>query len=211
LRACCLRLGEPVNCSELVTGLCSSIDPARWLVAVPGPRQRPRTGELSERADAIGPSRFTLPWGICVAAESFGLHTTFISEQPRTFLESSYADVAAVTGTPSRDVRLRIDRLLERCRTADHVTLLEWHECHGDLPQILVKEDHAVVIPTLWWDSQPHNIVVTAFDTSSVWYHDPHRVDGADREMSIETFDRRWLHLNTDNDLLVISDRKLEV
>jgi hypothetical protein len=167
--------------------------------------------EICRQADSIGPSRFTLPWGVCVAAESFGLHTAFISKQPRTLLESSYADVAAVTGEPVESVRLRIDRLLERCRTADHISLLDWHKCHHELLQMLVRGDHTVVIPTLWWDTQPHNVVVTAFDTSRVRYHDPNRVDGADREMSIEEFDRRWLHPNTDNDLLVISDRKLEL
>ena len=158
------------------------------------------------RAGSLGEVHYTLPWGICLAAECYGLCATFISKQPDVLLESSIADINVfVPELSPEDVQDRIQGQLTTCRESPTVALLEWSDPCRTLPQRLVTEETAVVIPTVWWGRQPHNVVLTDFGGDAVVYHDPNLEDGENQTMPLPAFYERWIHRCTDNDLLLIS------
>lgn len=167
--------------------------------------------ELYVRTESIGAVHYTLPWGVCLGAASLDLHAMFFSRNPTGLLDSSRADIAAHTGCSVVAIEAIERSQIERCRSAgDRIRLLRWKNDEPAFPSSLVESGRAVVIPTLWWGNQPHNVVVVEVEPATVVYHDPSLPNGNSQRMARESFALPWQHVNTDQDPLVVSDSRLE-
>jgi hypothetical protein len=139
-----------------------------------------------------------------VAAASLSLHAVFISRNPIGLLPESILDVAANTGVTPSDVARVAQAQLALCEELEErIQLLPWRDDYRTLPLKITEADLGVVIPTLWWGAQPHNVVVTGFEGGQVIFNDPNA--GPDRRMSEAEFEERWNDHRTDNDLLIVS------
>jgi len=172
--------------------------------------------EVNNLCEALGDVHYSLPWGICLGAAKVGLYSTFISKNPWELLQSSREDIANMTNISIDEVK-RIERnQVNRCKENELIKLLDWNDQFRNLPKRLVRGEKGIVIPTVWWGRQPHNIVLVNYmdpgieGFESVYYHDPNGDDTLPTMPENEFFGK-WLDPRTDNDLLVISRNKIEI
>jgi len=169
--------------------------------------------EIYKVCESIGDSHFTLPWGICIGAAKFGLRTYFISERPFELNDDSRLDIMNITRL-SYDQIVEIERdQLERCDASNSINIMPWDDGLKQLPFKILERRLGVVIPTLWWGTQPHNIVlikhsITRTGQSQLYYHDPNTESPSGEVMSEAVFFKMWIHGNTDNDLLIITSNQ---
>lgn len=161
--------------------------------------------EVYAMTESLGENHYTLPWGMCIGAAKAGLTATFISKNPDDLLENSYEDISKITGLNSKTVQKKIKEQIVECNQQAYISLIPWKISFKHLPYFIVSDNIGVVIPTVWWGEQPHNIVLTEFrtDLGKVFYHDPNST--ANCEMTINDLHENWIHKYTDNDLLIIS------
>lgn len=159
---------------------------------------------------AIGSSHYTLPWGMLIGAASFDLYATFISKNVSTLLTGSVRDISTNTGLSTSDIKNIANRQLTLCLNLHYrVTLLNWEDRFRNTPANIVTESRGVVIPTLWWGNQPHNVVLTNVLDNNILFHDPNNAN--EQCMPTDDFIRLWLHEMTDNDLIIVSDTNLSL
>jgi len=154
---------------------------------------------------SLGRTRYTLPWGICLAAAKSTVYATFISKHPDELINAD--DIAQVAGVPVDEVRRVMQEQLAECRTSEKITLIKYDaNIHVSLPASVIAAKTGVVIPGLRWNGGAvHNVVLTRFKDGWVTYHDPNEGSGANRSMPEAEFQARWSDRRTDNDLLIIS------
>lgn len=165
--------------------------------------------EIYELVYSLGDVHYTLPWGMCIGASSVGLRATFISKNPKLLNDSSYNDIVQETRLAVQDIRQIVTEQLEKCHNSENISLIPWEDRFKELPEKIVLAKVGVVIPTVWWGVQPHNIVLTDFRSDKVFYHNPNTA--ANRNMSIKEFHKKWFYKDTDNDLLIISKEEIDL
>jgi len=173
--------------------------------------------EVYELCESIGNTHYTLPWGMLLGAAKSGLYAWFISKNPWELLPESRQDVGNITGYSTDDIKnIEIDQV-RRCEDSNLIRIIKWNNrIHKSEPKFHVSNKNAIVIPTVWWGVQPHNIVLVDWDSCDqqnladvpkgckyVYYHDPN--GEANSKMTEKDFFQMWLHPYTDNDLLIIS------
>lgn len=205
--------------------------------------------DLYALCDSMGDVHYTLPWGLCKAVAEVGLYCTFISKEPSTLLDSSYNDIETITGISAEIVKNRIDQQIDSCKADTKIKLTKWQDGFKNLPKELISRSErfelkhtmtemginqnesyfinslsTVLIPTLWWGQQPHNVVLVNYmDTGeemgsfegpdgyqTVYYHDPN-LDDILPTMTETEFFKKWIHPYTDNDLLIIAKQSIDV
>lgn len=165
--------------------------------------------EIYRLCESLGETHYTLPWGMCLAAKKLGLHATFISKNPRELLESSIYDISKITAKSIDEIKQIIEPQLQECQTEDRIQLLKWNDNYKQIPERILNEESGIVIPTVWWRTQPHNIVITSWAEDEIQYHDPN-ADIGNHTMQTDSFFQNWLHEYTDHDLLIIWKVPLE-
>ena len=180
--------------------------------------------DIYKICESIGDVHYTLPWGICIGAAKKELHSIFVSKNPIKLLPSSYNDISRITRINVTEISKIVLSQIKRCEQNDFITMLEWRQEFRELPKKFIQESiEAVMIPTVWWGTQCHNIVMVNYmdpgielssfngpnGFESVYYHDP---NGSDTSTMPESeFFKKWLNPYTDNDLLIISKQKLNL
>jgi hypothetical protein len=165
--------------------------------------------QIYDLSESIGQAHYTLPWGMCLGIAKLKLHATYISKCPDKLLLNSRTDISQMTGLTIKQVTEIENDQVARCRDDQHIEIINWNDSYKSLPKDIVSQNKGVVIPTVWWGLQPHNIVLTKFDSGKVFYHDPNT--GSDCFMTERCLMDKWIHELTDNDLLIVSKDKLSM
>lgn len=150
---------------------------------------------------------YAVPWGTLLGAVSFdGIYATLLSKKPDSLLNEEQFN--------QQDVR----NLIDEAKNHSSIQLLRWH-CSDDnkikfLKDILNKKI-GVLIPTLKWGKDPHSVVLTDFYNGSFIFNNsnPNTKEynfDSEQNLEEEEFKRRWIHEETDDDLLIISDEKID-
>ena len=99
------------------------------------------------------------------------------------------------------------------CDKSKRINLLFWKENYKYIPRRIVCSEQGVVIPTLFWikNRSPHAIVIKNYKENKIYYNDPNKINIVENPMSEENFFERWLNSGLDNDLLIISNKKIHL
>ena len=170
-------------------------------------------GDLYAPIEAIGEQHSILPWGICLAAESFGLYSILISEKPIQFPEPAIKHIKQKCNISERKINKLVSSQLERCEKSDKIVLENWKEDYRILPKNIVKTEQGIVIPVIMWQKNeiPHAIVITDYTESNIIYHNPTCQMGENWQMKHSEFYDGWLHPDFDKDLFIISNKQIDI
>jgi len=136
--------------------------------------------------------------------------------------KSSIQDISRLTGKSEVEIKVIADLQIQNCENNELISLLNWSDNYKSAPERILWDRAAVIIPTVWWGTQPHNIVLVNYmdpgeelswtigpqGWKDVYYHDPNEDDNLPT-MTEDEFFKKWLHPNTDNDLLIISKNRV--
>ncbi len=175
--------------------------------------------QIYKDCESLGESHYTLPWGICLGASKAGLYSIMISKNPKCLSMDSRKDISTVTGLTIQKVEQIEKGQIKRAKKNNLIKFLDWKEKYAHLPAKILKDrKEAIVIPTIWLGTQPHNIVLVNYETQCkdqsgnrngiFYYYDPN-LDETFMTMSEKEFFKKWINKNTDNDLLIISKNEL--
>ncbi len=169
--------------------------------------------DLYAPIETIGVQHSILPWGICLAAESFGLYSIFISEKPKQLAESSIIHIIQKCNISKEEINKLVSSQLERCEKSDKIVLENWKEDYRILPKSIVKTAQGIVIPIIMWHNNepPHAIVITDYTESKIIYHNPTCQIGENWQKKHSEFYNKWLHPDLDKDLYIISKKQINI